>query len=124
MVTAQAAEGNIAHTAITSYSYGTLRLKKGPNLPGPIFPTLPIISYNFLLNNYSLRDSLYICPRFLFLRPHFVTPIRDPISRLPFATHICDSYSRLIFAPHVHQSWGHGHRVGRGLEPRWGHQRW
>ena len=42
LVTAQGTEGNITHTAITSYGYGTLRLKKGPNLPGPIFPTLHI----------------------------------------------------------------------------------
>ena len=69
----------------------------------------------FLLNNYSLRDPLYIRPDiFLFSRPHFATPIRDPhsrltfashirdpISRLPFETHIRDSHSRLIFATHV-----------------------
>ena len=24
----------------------------------------------------------------------------------------------------IHLSWGHGHRVGKSLEPRWGHQRW
>ena len=97
-VTAQGAEGNITHTGITSYGYSTLRLKKGPNLPGPIFPTLPIFVL-FFLNNYSLRDPLYICPDiFLFSRPHFATPIRDPHSRPTFATHIRDSHSRPTFA--------------------------
>ena len=99
---------------ITSYSYGTLQLKKGPNLPGPIFPTLHIFCTIFLLNNYSFWDPLYIRPRFYFRDPlsrlTFATPFRDPlsrltfatpISRLPFATHIRDSHSGLIFATHV-----------------------
>ena len=93
---------------ITSYGYGTLQLKKGPNLPGPIFPTLHIFSYIFLLNNYSLWDPIYIRPKFFYFHdPHsrltFATPIHDPISRLPFATHFRDSFlatpfSRLSFA--------------------------
>ena len=41
---------SITHTAITSYGYGTLCLKKGPNLPGPIFPTLHIFLYIILFN--------------------------------------------------------------------------
>ena len=41
-VTAQGAEGNITHTAIISYGYGTLHLKEGPNQLGPIFSTLYI----------------------------------------------------------------------------------
>ena len=87
-------EGNITHTAITSYGYGTLRLKKGPNLPGPIFPTLHIFSYIFLLINYSLRDPIYIHPRFFI----FTTHIRDSLSRLPFTTPFRDPHSRLTFA--------------------------
>ena len=47
--TAQGAEGNITHTAIASYSYSTLQLKKGPTLPGPIFPTLHIFLYNIFI---------------------------------------------------------------------------
>ena len=42
------------------------------------------------MNNYSLRDPLYIRPDFFIFR--------DPISRLPFTTHICDSHSRPTFA--------------------------
>ena len=91
-------EGHITHTAITSYGYGTLRLKKGPNLPGPIFPTLHIISYIFLLNNYSLRDPIYIRPPiFLFSRPTLATHFRDSLSRLPFATPFRNPHSRLTF---------------------------
>ena len=94
-------EGNITHTAITSYSYGTLRLKKGPTLPGPIFPTLHIFSYNFLLNNYSLRDPIYMRPpNFLLSQPTFATHFRDSHSRphfaTPFAIHIRETLSRLL----------------------------
>ena len=111
-------EGNITHTAITSYGYGTLRLKKGPNLPEPIFPTLHIFRTIFLLHNYSLRDPLYIRPRFFYFRdplsrltfatpfrdPLFAPPIRDPISRLPFATPFRASHSRPTFATHFRDS--------------------
>ena len=98
-------EGNITHTAITSYGYSTLRLKKGPNLPGPIFPTLPIFRTVFILINYYLRDPIYICPQFFnFWRPHFATPIRDLISRLTFATHVRDSRSRLPFTTPISDS--------------------
>ena len=93
---------------ITSYGYGTLCLKEGPNQPGPIFSTLFIYFVQFFsLINYSLRDPLYIRPRiFLFSRPHFATPLATPIrnsssrlhSQLPFATHVRDSCSRLTFA--------------------------
>ena len=86
-------EGNITHTAITSYGYGTLRLKKGPNLPGPIFPTLPNFCTIFYFNNYSLRDPPLHTPRFFY----FATPIRDPISRLTFTTPFRDSHSRPPF---------------------------
>ena len=85
---------------ITSYGYGTLRLKKGPNLPGPIFPTLHIFSYIFYLINYSLRDPHYIRPQF-FLRSRLH-------SRLPLATHVRDSihdyHSPLTFATHIRDS--------------------
>ena len=74
-------------------------------------PTRAYISYItyfrtiFLLNNYSLRDPLYIRPDiFLFSRPHFATYIRDPHSRLTFATHIRDPISRLTFATHLRDS--------------------
>ena len=97
---------HITHTAITSYGYGTLQLKKGPNLLEPIFPTLPIFRTIFYLNNYSLRDPPLHTPRFFYFRdphsrPHFATHIRDPISRLTFATPIRDSHSRPNFATHV-----------------------
>ena len=52
----------------------------------------------FSLSNYSIRDPIYICPRFFY----FATHIRDPISRLPFAAPFRDSHSRLTFATHVH----------------------
>ena len=94
-------EGNITHTTITSYGYGTLRLKKGPNLPGPIFPTLHIFVQFFILINYSLQDPIHIYApdSFIFathfrdshLRPTFATPFRDSHSRPTFATHIRDS---------------------------------
>ena len=71
-------------------------------------PTGAYISYItyfrtiFLLNNYSLRDPLYIRPDIFYFRHPIsrlplATQIRDPILRLPFATHIRDSHSRLIF---------------------------
>ena len=91
-------EGNITHTAITSYGYGTLRLKKGPNLPGPIFPTLPIFSYYFFISIIiPFGILLYIRPNFFI----FATHIRDPISRLTFATPFRDSHSRPPFATHI-----------------------
>ena len=57
---------------------------EGPNLPGPIFPTLPIFRTIFYLNNYSLRDPHLHTPRFFYFcdphsRPHLATHIRDPI---------------------------------------------
>ena len=59
------------------------------------FPTI------FFLNNYSLRDPLYIRPDiFLFSRPHFATHIRDPHSRPTFR----DSHSRPTFATHIRDS--------------------
>ena len=74
-------------------------------------PTGDYISYTtyffvlfFYLNNYSLRDPLYIRPDFLFSRPHFATPIRDSHSRPHFATPIRDSHSRLTFATHFRDS--------------------
>ena len=83
-------EGNITHTAITSYGYGTLRLKKGPNLPGPIYPTLPIFRTLFYLINYSLRDPITYAPNFFTPTTPFATITRDSRlrlhSRLPFAT--------------------------------------
>ena len=63
-------------------------------------PTGAYISYItyfrtiFLLNNYSLRDPLYIRPDIFY----FATPFRDSHSRPTFATHICDSHSRPTFA--------------------------
>ena len=106
---------------ITSYGYGTLRLKKGPNLPGPKFPTLPIFSYYFYLNNYSLRDPHLHTPRFFIFATHIhdlisrltiATPFRDSHSRPPFATHIRDPFAthirdrilRLTFATHFRDS--------------------
>ena len=106
-------EGNITHTAITSYGYGTLRLKKGHNLPGPIFPILHIFRTIFSLNNYSLRDPLYIRPDFFIFttsfrdchsRPTFATPFRDSHSRPHFATPIHDPHSRLPFTPQFRDS--------------------
>ena len=79
---------------ITSYGYGTLRLKEGPNQPGSILSTLYIYFIQFfLLISYSLRDPNYICPEFFYFR--------DPFSRLPFATPLRDSHSRLIFTTHI-----------------------
>ena len=48
-VTTQGEEGHITHTAITSYNYGTLCLKEGPNQLGPIFSTRFIYFVHFLL---------------------------------------------------------------------------
>ena len=96
---------------ITSYGYGTLRLKEGPNQPGPIFSTLFIYFIQFFsLISYSLRDPITYAPNFLFSRPHFTTPLTTHIHdshsrlhlRLTFATHVrnstSDSHSRLMFA--------------------------
>ena len=87
--------GRGRHTMITSYGYGMLRLKEGPNQPGPIFSTLYIYFVQFLLLiNYSLWDRIYIRPRiFLFSRP----PFRDSYSRLMFRDSTRDSHSRLAF---------------------------
>ena len=85
-------EGNTTHTSITSYSYGTLRLKKGPNQLGLIFSTLHIyFIHYFLLISYSLRDIYYICPRFFYFHNSysqllFATHFRDSILKLPFVT--------------------------------------
>ena len=83
-------------------------------------PTGAYISYttyflfNFLLNYYSLRDPIYICPRFFIFatpfrdshsRPTFVTPFRDSHSRPTFATHIRDSF----FATHVRDYTSYSH---------------
>ena len=96
-------EGNITHTTITSYGYGTLRLKEGPNQLGHIFSTLSIYFIQFFsLIYYSLRDPITYAPEFFI----FTTPLCDPILRLhlrlPFATPICDStrdsHLRLPFA--------------------------
>ena len=85
MVTAQGNEGHITHTAITSYGYGTLRLKKGPNQLGPIFSTLYTYSYTFfnLIKLIPSGSQVHTPPIFYF---------RDPISRLTFATPFCDSH--------------------------------
>ena len=62
-------EGHITHTMIISYGYGMLRLKEGPNQPGPIFSTLYILlSYIFLLINYSLQDPITYAPEFFYFR--------------------------------------------------------
>ena len=50
-------EGNITHTEITSYGYGMLCLKKGPNQPGLIFSTLPIYLVQFILINLLLPSG-------------------------------------------------------------------
>ena len=74
-----------------------LRLKKGPSQPGPILSTLSIhFIHIFLLNNFSLRDPIYIRPRFFYFH--------DPILRLLSATHLRDPHSRPTFATHVRDS--------------------
>ena len=85
-----------------------LRLKTGPNLPGPIFPTLHIFFVLFFyLNNYSLRDPpLHTPPEFFIFRDPisrltFATPFRDSHSRPHFATRIRDLISQLTFATRV-----------------------
>ena len=79
---------------ITSYGYGTLHLKTGPNLPGPIFPTPHIFPYIFLFNLILPSGSpLHTPPIFL----HSRLP-----SRLQLVTHVRDSirdyHLRLTFA--------------------------
>ena len=70
-------------------------------------PTGAYISYItyfrtiFLLNNYSLRDPLYIRPDNFFI---FATPFRNSHSRPTFATHIRDSHLRPTFATHIRDS--------------------
>ena len=61
-------EGNITHTEITSYGYGMLCLKKGPNQPGLIFSTLPIYLVQFILINLLLPSGypLHMPLDFLF----------------------------------------------------------
>ena len=80
-------------------------MKKGPNLPGPIFPTLPIFRTIFFISIITLFGILlYIRPDFFrdpHSQPHFATHIRDPISRLTFATPFHDSHSRPHFATHI-----------------------
>ena len=101
---------NFANPYLTQFSSisggNCISLKKGPNLPGPIFPTLPIFRTIFYLNNYSLRDPHLHTPRFFIFATHicdsisrltFATPFRDSHSRPP----ICDSHSRPTFATPV-----------------------
>ena len=85
--------GHGRHTAITSYSYGTLRLKKGPNLPGLFFLHYIFFSYIIFYLITPFGIPITYAPNFLRLRLH---------SRLPLATYvrdsICDYHSRLTFA--------------------------
>ena len=62
-------------------------------------------SYNFLFNNYSLQDPIYIPPDFFI----FATPFRDSLSRLLFATPFRDSLSRLPFATPIRDSFFASH---------------
>ena len=87
-------EGNITHTAIISYSYGTVRLKEGPNQPEPIFSTLYLNFIQiFSLINYSLWDPHYICPQIFY----FCDPILQLLLRLTFRDSTHDSHLRLTF---------------------------
>ena len=86
-----------------------LRLKEGPNQPGPELSTQFIYFVQFFFNQLLISGSpLHTPPNFLFSRPHFATLIRDSRSRLPFATPLVtpvrDSRSRLPFATHVRDS--------------------
>ena len=89
--------GRGRHTVITSYGYGMLRLKEGPNQPGPIFSTLYIYFVQFF---YQLITPFGIAftyaPKFFYFR--------DPISRLTFATHIRDSCFATPLATHIRDS--------------------
>ena len=95
---------------ITSYGYGTLRLKEGPNQPGPIFSTIYIFfSYNIFINSLLPSGSPLHTPLIFYfrdshLRPPFATHIRDHVSRPRFATHFHDSLSRLPLATRVRDS--------------------
>ena len=105
------------HSGRGRHGYGMLCLKKGPNQPGPIFSTLYIFSYTFLILIFTpFRIPITYAPDFLYFcdpisrlpfathirNPSFVTPIRDPhlrpkLFRLTFATPIHDPHSRPTF---------------------------
>ena len=69
-----------------------LRLKEGPNQPGPIFPTLFIYFVQFFsLIKYSLRDPNYIRPRNFYFRDPFRDSHSRPHFATPLATHVRDS---------------------------------
>ena len=78
---------------------GTLRLKKGPNLPGPIFPTLHIFWYIFYLINYSLQDPITYAPDFpaTTTRDSTRDSIRNYHSRLTFATPLVTTIRNYFF---------------------------
>ena len=67
---------------------------------GAYISYIPYFRPIFLLNNYSVRDPLYIRPIFFLSRPHFATPTRDSHSRPTFR----DSHSRPTFATHIRDS--------------------
>ena len=107
-------EGNITHTAIISYSYGTLHLKEGPKKRWSIFSTLYINFVPFFsLIDFSLRDPHYIRPRFFYFcdpisrlhsRLTFRDSTRDSHFMPPLATHISRLHSRLTFVTHIRDS--------------------
>ena len=99
-------EGNITHTAITSYGYGTLPLKVVPTNWGlhlcyTTYSFRTIFLVNFVLPSGNL---LHMPPIFDFHDPLFTTHLRDSISQLNFVTHLHDSISQLHFMTHLHNS--------------------
>ena len=86
-------EGNITHTTITCYGYGTLRLKKVPTKQGLyLFYTTYLFCTIFLINFVLPSGNLlHMPPNFYFAAPS---------SQLTFATSFCNSCLRPPFATH------------------------
>ena len=118
-------EGHITHTAITSYSYGTLQLKEVPTSQGLyLFYTTYLFHTTFLINfvlpsgnllhmstnffhdpplcNSSLQLNFVTQSHDSLSRLHFMTPLRNSLSRLHFTTPIHDHHSKLTVSrlPH------------------------
>ena len=85
-VTAQGTEGNITHTTITSYGYGTLPLKAVPTNQGLYLFYATYSFHTIFLVNFILPSTnlLHKPPNYIFATPSsqliFATPFHDSIS--------------------------------------------
>ena len=85
---------NPYHDHYLRLRYTTIEERTQPT--GAYISYIPYVHTIFLLNNYSLRDPLYIRPNIFYFR--------DPPSRLPFTTHFSRLTSATTLAAPLHDS--------------------